>query len=240
PRWPPQLAHVTSVRSIPKVRSVSSSIAPSSAGAKNAGQPQPESYFVSDSNRVVPHPAQTYVPGSNTWSYSPLNARSVPFSRRTRYCSGLSSARHSASVFWIFVIPFSLRAGENVSGGRDPPSCYHSENERARAAGSPRPPHLRRPDARHPARVARPDDRGDGAADDRRRPGRAPAPLMGGHGVPARLDDHGTAVREVRRPLRPQADPAGRDRHLPDRLDPLRARAEHDGADCVPRPPGSR
>ena len=30
--------------------------------------------------------------------YFPVNARSVPFSRSTWYCSGLSDARHSASV----------------------------------------------------------------------------------------------------------------------------------------------
>jgi len=35
--------------------------------------------------------------------YFPVNARSVPLRRRISYCSGLSSARHSASVFWIFV-----------------------------------------------------------------------------------------------------------------------------------------
>jgi len=94
---------MTSVRTIPYVVSVSSSIASALAGAENAGQPQPESYFVSDSKRTAPQPAQRYVPGSKLWSYSPLNGASVPFSRRTRYSSGDSSARHSASVFWIRV-----------------------------------------------------------------------------------------------------------------------------------------
>src|SRR5918911_5308764 len=36
------------------------------------------------------------------WSYSPLNGLSVPFSRRTWYCSGVSSRRHSSWVFLTF------------------------------------------------------------------------------------------------------------------------------------------
>ncbi len=76
--------------------------------------------------------------------------------------------------------------------------------EHAAAAGAARPPDLRRADPRRPARVARPDDRGDRAADDRRRPRRALAPVVGRDRVPARVDDHRPALREVRRPLRPQ------------------------------------
>src|SRR5919197_4696791 len=68
------------------------------------------------------------MPGSNTWSYSPLNGRSVPFSRRTRNCSGVRSRRHSASVFLTFagtsflsfsVSPFSLAKGASVSAAVD-------------------------------------------------------------------------------------------------------------------------
>lgn len=33
--------------------------------------------------------------------YSPVPAISVPFLRRIRNCSGLSWARHSASLFWM-------------------------------------------------------------------------------------------------------------------------------------------
>ena len=84
--------------------SVSSSSAFSPAGAEKAGQPQPESYFDSDSNSSAPQPAQRYVPGSKTWSYSPLNGASVPFWRRTWYCSGVSSARHSCSDFSILAM----------------------------------------------------------------------------------------------------------------------------------------
>src|SRR5689334_137608 len=99
---------------MPYVVSVSSSTASALAGAKNAGQPQPESYFVSERNSSVPQPAQRYVPSSKTWSYSPENGRSVPFSRSTWYCSGDSSARHSASDFWTFVITLP-RLGSLIS-----------------------------------------------------------------------------------------------------------------------------
>src|SRR6185503_10758381 len=89
------------------------------AGAEKAGQPQPESYLASELNSSAPQPAQRYVPASKTWSYSPENGASVPFSRSTRYCSGSSSARHSASVFWTFVItlPFLVPPYSRASGG---------------------------------------------------------------------------------------------------------------------------
>src|SRR5438128_144129 len=79
-----------------------SATASSPAGAEKAGQPQPESYFASESNSSAPQPAHRYVPGSKTWSYSPLNGASVPLSRRTRYSSGVNSSRHSCSVFSTF------------------------------------------------------------------------------------------------------------------------------------------
>src|SRR3954464_13150724 len=116
---------MTSVRTIPYAVSVSSSTASADEGAENAGQPHPESYFVSDVNSSAPQPAQWYVPGSKTWSYSPENGASVPFWRRIRYCSASSSARHSASVFWIFgnwllsvpilLRPLSLASAVNVT-----------------------------------------------------------------------------------------------------------------------------
>ena len=43
-------------------------------------------------------------PGSFMSLYSPVKARSVPLRRRISYCSGVSSARHSASVFSILVV----------------------------------------------------------------------------------------------------------------------------------------
>src|SRR5579864_7736692 len=70
-------------------------------GAQKLGQPVPESNLVSDVNRGVPHPTQWYVPGSLVHQYFPVNARSVPASRVTWYCSGVNCVRHSASLFEI-------------------------------------------------------------------------------------------------------------------------------------------
>ena len=99
PRCPPQLAHSTSVRSMKRLRSRSVATASSSIGAVKLGQPVPESNFVAASNSGAPQPAQRYVPGVFSSAYSPVKGRSVAFSRRTAYCSGVSSARHSASLF---------------------------------------------------------------------------------------------------------------------------------------------
>src|SRR2546423_4525211 len=84
------------------------STASSLVGSKKAGQPQPESYFASARKSSAPQPAHRYTPGSNTWSYSPLNGRSVPLSRRTWNCSGVRSRRHSASVFLTFAGTYVL------------------------------------------------------------------------------------------------------------------------------------
>jgi len=67
------------------------------------GQPQPASNFVSDSNSAAPQHTQVYCPSAVWFQYWPVKARSVPFWRVTRYCSGVSCARHSASLFSIFV-----------------------------------------------------------------------------------------------------------------------------------------
>src|ERR1700719_2976310 len=40
-------------------------------------------------------------------SYSPVNGRSVAFSRSTAYCIGVSSLRHSASLFSTFGVVFA-------------------------------------------------------------------------------------------------------------------------------------
>ena len=73
------------------------------------------------------------------------------------------------------------------------------------------------------AGLARPDDRLDRAADDRRRPRRARAHLLGRDRVPA--GDHGrhAALRQARRSVRAQGRAAGRARDLPDRLGAVRA-----------------
>ena len=118
-------------------------------------------------------------------------------------------------------------------------SSYHRRRARVTAAAA-HPRHLRRAPARPAARVARPDDRLDRAADDRRRPRRDRAPLVGRDRVPARVDGRRAAVREARRPLRAQARPPDRDRDLPRRLGALRPEPEHGRADRLPRAPGAR
>src|SRR6266404_1929434 len=75
-----------------------------------------------------------YVPGSKTWSYSPVNGASVPFWRRTRYCSGSSSARHCSSVFSIFGMPFTLRTARWSGAARAPAARL-----RSMAVTEPRP-----------------------------------------------------------------------------------------------------
>ncbi len=107
--------------------------------------------------------------------------------------------------------------------------------------GPPRRPRdLLRAAARDAARVARPDDRVHGAADDRRRPRRARPALLGRHRVPARRHRDDPAVGADERPLRPQAPVPGRDRRVPHRLRAERRRAVARRADRVPRAAGPR
>ncbi len=143
-----------------------------------------------------------------------------------------------------------------ASSAAPAPSARSPRSRSSRAARSPHPaeevtsmtetardaaaPDLRRAAARAVHRVARPDDRVDRAADDRRRPRRPPAPLLGGDRVPAGVDGGRPAVREARRSLRPQARPPGRARALPRRLGAVRAGAEHAAADRVQSNPGAR
>ena len=67
------------------------------------------------------------------------------------------------------------------------------------------------------------------------RPRRARAPLVGRHGVPAGGHRGHAAVRQARRPLRPQDRAPGRAGALPGRLGAVRAGAGDDRADRVPR-----
>src|SRR3954452_17278259 len=62
------------------------------------GHPLPDSNFSFDSKSRVPQHTHEYLPGSKRLHISELNGRSVPASRVTRYGSGLSWRRHSASV----------------------------------------------------------------------------------------------------------------------------------------------
>ena len=97
PRCPPHVAHVASVRVMKMERSVSVATAAGFAGAKKLGQPVPDSNFASDPKSSASQPAHRYTPARCSSHNSPLKARSVLFSRSTRYWFGVSSARHSAS-----------------------------------------------------------------------------------------------------------------------------------------------
>ena len=99
---------------------------------------------------------------------------------------------------------------------------------------------LHRAHARHVPRRARPDDRLHRAADDRRRPRRPRPPLLGRHGVPARLDRLDAALRQARRHVRAQARLPRRDPDLPRRLDARGPEPVDGPADRVPRAPGNR
>ena len=61
---------------------------------------------------------------------------------------------------------------------------------------------------------------------------------MGGHRVPAGLDDHDADRGEARRPLRAKARPPGGPGRLPRRLGAVRAQPEHARADRLPGDPG--
>src|SRR3989344_177175 len=106
PRCDPQRAQVISVRSMPCDASRFVSIAPGSAWS-NDGQPVPESNFASELKSEFPQAAQAYVPSAFSCRYSPVNAISVPFSRKIRYCSGVSVFFQSSSELGMgrFTIP---------------------------------------------------------------------------------------------------------------------------------------
>src|SRR5450759_2334898 len=72
-----------------------------SSGAKKLGQPVPLSNFVSAEKSDAPQPAQVKVPSRFSLVSGLVPARSVPCSRSTRNCSGVSVLRHSSSVFCI-------------------------------------------------------------------------------------------------------------------------------------------
>ena len=73
-----------------------------------------------------------------------------------------------------------------------------------------------------------------------RRPRRLLAVPVAVLDLPARPGGDGAGLREARRHLRAQADHPVRHRAVPARLDPLRLRLEHAGADRVPRGAGPR
>src|SRR4051794_20607255 len=107
PRWPPHLAHTTSVRRMKCERSSRSSTASATAGSVKLGQPEPESNLVSELNSSAPQPAQVYMPLAFSCTYLPANGGSVACLRSTAYWSGASSSRHWSSVFSIFSMSLS-------------------------------------------------------------------------------------------------------------------------------------
>lgn len=82
---------------MPWERSSRSSTASATAGSVKLGQPVPESNFASELNSSAPQAAHRNLPWSLVTAYSWLNGGSVPCSRSTRYCSGVSFRRHSSS-----------------------------------------------------------------------------------------------------------------------------------------------
>ena len=94
PRCPPHFWHKISVRTMPWLISLSSLTTSPLAARSKLGHPQPASNLLVDSNSASPQPRQWYIPSSKTFQYSPVNALSVPFSRRTVYSSAVSWLRH--------------------------------------------------------------------------------------------------------------------------------------------------
>ncbi|MDF9807797.1 hypothetical protein M2436_006344 [Streptomyces sp. HB372] len=102
-------------------------------------------------------------------------------------------------------------------------------------------PHgLPRADAHPAARGARPDDRRHRPAEDRRRAARPGEDVLGGHRLPPRLHHRPAALRQARRPLRPQGRLPVRHRRLHHRLRAGGLVAHHGRADRLPRRPGHR
>src|SRR5436190_1201641 len=68
-------------------------------GCQKLGQPVPLSYFVSEENSGRPQPAHAKVPLRFSALRGLVPGRSVPCLRNTSYCAGVSSLRHSSSLF---------------------------------------------------------------------------------------------------------------------------------------------
>src|SRR5689334_14917386 len=75
-------------------------------GSQKLGQPVPESYLVDDMKSALPQQMQRNIPFSCRFQYSPVKARSVAACRVMSYCSFVSWAFHSASVFTTFCTRF--------------------------------------------------------------------------------------------------------------------------------------
>lgn len=113
PKWPSQVLHITSTRSIPNIVSFSYFIAFSFMGCVKLGHPVPDSNFIVESNKGVSQHIQLYLPASWILHNAPEWGASVPFLRVILNCSGVNNSRHSDSVFSIlrsgFGLPFTLK-----------------------------------------------------------------------------------------------------------------------------------
>src|SRR4051794_36479527 len=81
------------------------------AGSVKLGQPVPESNFVLALNSSWPHAVQRYIPSSFECTYLPVKGGSVPWRRITSYSSGVSSWRHSSSVFSTLMLSMCVLLG---------------------------------------------------------------------------------------------------------------------------------
>ena len=160
------------------------------------------------------------------WRQRSASGRSGSPSAGSRSRSGTSSA---SSPTW-----------RRCCGDRAAAAAPRAQAGRLPLLAGPDDRHLQRADGGDPARVAGSDDRRHVPPRDRRRPWRALAVPVGVHGIPAVLDGDGADLRPVGRHLRPAAAVLRVDPALPARLGALRARAEHDAADRLPRHPGPR
>lgn len=83
PRCAPQRLHITSVRRIPWLVSVSNFTLFAASGAQKLGHPVPDSNFSLEVKSGCPQQTHTKVPGSCESQYLPVKGGSVPFSRVT-------------------------------------------------------------------------------------------------------------------------------------------------------------
>lgn len=104
---------------MPNERSSCRSIA-SGTASKKAGHPHPLSNLLALVYSGASQPAHVYTPRSLWSRYAPVPARSVPFSRSTRNCSGLSTARHSDSVLGRFVMVCRSRPCDGSQARHNP------------------------------------------------------------------------------------------------------------------------
>ena len=83
PRCASHRLHITSVRRIPWLVSVSNFTLLAASGAQKLGHPVPDSNFSLELNSGCPQHTHTYVPASCESQYFPVKGGSVPFSRVT-------------------------------------------------------------------------------------------------------------------------------------------------------------